>query len=187
MLTTTEAAILGLLALGGERSGYDLHRGAQASVGYMWAPAKSRIYKVLPTLVERGLAVRREVEQQSRPDKHLYAITPDGERMLREWLEDEPTAEAERNPFLLKVFFGELFDQERLLAQIRERRMEAVELRTRLDEIDKHGRNLAHDFYPRLTRRYGTAWAEAVIRWADEAERELNASSDRVSRETDPA
>ena len=165
MLTTTEAAILGLLALGGERSGYDLHRGAQASVGYMWAPAKSRIYKVLPTLVERGLAVRREVEQQSRPDKHLYAITPDGERMLREWLEDEPTAEAERNPFLLKVFFGELFDQERLLAQIR----------------------LAHDFYPRLTRRYGTAWAEAVIRWADEAERELNASSDRVSRETDPA
>jgi DNA-binding PadR family transcriptional regulator len=41
-LTTTEYAILGLLA-GGESSGYDLARTADRTIVYMWSPSRSQI------------------------------------------------------------------------------------------------------------------------------------------------
>ena len=54
-LTTTEAAVLGLLSHS-PKSGYDLKKAVQSSVGYFWAPAKSQIYALLPKLVESGYA-----------------------------------------------------------------------------------------------------------------------------------
>ena len=46
-LTTTEAVALGVLAEG-ERSGYDLLKRVEASVGHIWSPAKSQLYAILP-------------------------------------------------------------------------------------------------------------------------------------------
>ena len=86
-LSTTEHAVLGLLAFG-ESSGYDLARYAERSIDYMWAPSRSQIYKVLPRLVDRGLAESREVAQRGRPDKALFRITPAGLSTLRSWVED---------------------------------------------------------------------------------------------------
>jgi hypothetical protein len=62
---------------------------------------------------------------------------------------------------------------------VRERREEAERLKAELNAIDEEPRDRAHDFYPRLTRRYGHLYADAVIRWAIEAERELTAESKR--------
>ena len=42
-LTTTEAAVLALLAIEGEQSGYDLLKQASRSIGQVWAPAKSQL------------------------------------------------------------------------------------------------------------------------------------------------
>ena len=43
-LTTTEAAVLALLALEGENSGYDLLKYARQAIGYIWSPARSQLY-----------------------------------------------------------------------------------------------------------------------------------------------
>ena len=67
-LTTTEAVALGVLAEG-ERSGYDLLKRVEASVGHIWSPAKSQLYAILPRLVDAGAARRRTVGQETRPDK----------------------------------------------------------------------------------------------------------------------
>ena len=40
-LTTTEAAVLALLAIEGERSGYDLLKGVTHAIGHIWSPARS--------------------------------------------------------------------------------------------------------------------------------------------------
>ncbi len=81
-LTTTEASILAVLALDGERSGYDLLRRMSTAIGYVWAPAKSQLYAVLPRLARDGLAQQRTVAQTTRPDKQLYRITDDGRAAL---------------------------------------------------------------------------------------------------------
>ena len=81
-ISVTEAALLGLLTRG-EMSGYDLQRRAEQGGGFFWAPAKSRIYAVLPQLVERGFATSRAVVQEHRPTKQLYTITPEGRSVLQ--------------------------------------------------------------------------------------------------------
>jgi hypothetical protein len=71
-LTPTEAALLALLAFG-EKSGYDLARTFDRSIGLMWAPARGHIYAILPRLVEHGWATSREVVQAKRPNSRSTA------------------------------------------------------------------------------------------------------------------
>src|SRR5215472_1968218 len=86
-LTTTEAAVLALLAIEGERSGYDLLKLVEKAIAHVWSPARSGLYAVLPRLQRGGLARRRVVSQARRPDKQLYAVTQAGRRALEAWLE----------------------------------------------------------------------------------------------------
>ena len=53
-LTATEGAALGLLAMEGERTGYDLLKLVRRSIAHVWAPAKSQLYAVLPRLDREG-------------------------------------------------------------------------------------------------------------------------------------
>src|SRR4051795_10940751 len=114
LISATDAALLGLLTQGGELSGYDLQRRAESSGGFFWAPAKSRIYAVLPQLVENGYATSREVVQSGRPNKQLYKVTKSGRAVVRPWLEEPPVFEPERAPLLLKLYFGDLLSPETL-------------------------------------------------------------------------
>src|SRR5438552_13679769 len=134
-ISSTEAAILGLLRLG-ERSGYDLSKMVQGSVGYFWSPAQSQIYALLPRLAEAGLASRRGVRQTGRPDKQLYRITRRGEAELDAWLTDPETERAAvKNPFLLKLFLGEFMSPEAVVAHIRKARDEAAAELAELEQI----------------------------------------------------
>jgi DNA-binding PadR family transcriptional regulator len=171
--------VLGLLA-SGEQSGYDLKKRADSSVGYFWAPTKSRIYAILPRLVEAGLARRRDVRQQGRPDKQLYRLTADGRRALVAWITDHPLQPGhDSNLLLLKLFFGELAGPEPLAEQVRAHRQAVERFRAELQAIDAEPpRADRNDMYPRLTRMYGLAWADFVIAWARAAERELAAAAE---------
>lgn len=171
-ITTTEAALLGLLTRG-TRSGYDLQKAVQASVGYFWSPARSQMYAVLPRLVETGLATRRSITQRDRPNKHVYRISAAGRRALKAWLE-APVADPGpgRDELLLKVFFGGLAEPEAVAGHIRARRGEAERLKAELEDIDARV-GPGGDVHAAVTRSYGIAWARAVIGWAKAAEREL--------------
>ena len=171
-LTATEAALLGVLALEGPLSGYDVRTAVDNGVGYFWGPAKTQIYAVLPRLVEAGLATREQVEQADRPDKHVYEVTQAGREAVTAWLED-PAADGDRSTFLLRVFLGRLASAEALLRNIRAKRGEAEELRADLEQREARADGSPKDFHAALTRKYGLAYARALIEWADEVEREL--------------
>jgi PadR family transcriptional regulator, regulatory protein AphA len=169
-LTATECAVLGLLTKG-ERSGYDLAKKAERSVGYVWAPARSQIYAVLPRLVRQGLATSRKIRQSARPDKQVYRITTSGSAALRDWLETSPDSEA---TFLLRVFFGDLMSREALVSLIERRRNEARSELTEFRAIEERIKDEPTDFHPYLTLRWGFAHHRALIRWTDEILRELD-------------
>jgi PadR family transcriptional regulator AphA len=178
-LTATECAVLGLLARG-PKSGYDLKKAVERSVGYFWAPAKSQIYAVLPSLVEAGYAKSRKVAQVRRPDKQVYRITAQGRAALKRWIDETPAAPTpDRNPLLLKIFLGEHASAEVLLEQVRARRAEMERLKDELDAIDEQACGGSHDFFPQLTRMYGRRYAEAIIGWADDVERKLGQRRER--------
>jgi DNA-binding PadR family transcriptional regulator len=165
VLTTTEAVILGLLSER-ERSGYDLLKRAESSVGHMWTPAKSQLYAVLPRLVDAGLASRRIVRQSGRPDKQIYRPTGAGRAAVRDWLEHAPPKSWDE--LLLKVFFAELGSREALLRQ--------------LDEYAAVQRAFLADYEAitpatpsgALTLEYGLELMPARLRWIERAKRELS-------------
>jgi len=177
-LTTTEYAILGLLA-GGESSGYDLARAADRTIVYMWAPSRSQIYKVLPRLVAWGLATSREVEQRGRPDKAVYRITRGGKATLRAWLEDD-AEDPERGGdlFLLKLFLAGAAPPGAALRQLEAYR---GRLERRLGIFEEMARALPHDepVYGRVALAHGLAQVRATLAWADEARRELERDARR--------
>jgi PadR family transcriptional regulator AphA len=166
-LSTTEGAVLGLLAAG-ERSGYELSRLAENTVAFLWTPSRSQIYKVLPRLVAARLATVRGVEQRRRPDKALYRITPVGLEALRTWLEDvedEPVGGGV--VFALKLFLCEFASPATALAQLDAYR---AYLERRLKAYEELETRAAHppSTYPEHVLQHGLRRVRATLAWIDE-------------------
>lgn len=179
-LTTTENALLGMLARYGEHSGYELLKLAEAGIGHLWSPAKSHVYDVLPRLERGGYARRRVVEQTEKPDKHLWRITAGGRAALRDWIDtvDEGSLE-NRGVLLLKLFFGDHGDPERLVKHLERFRDQAREKLAVLGQIEADSPPSPEDELPLMTLRQGLIGTQAQLRWAEEVLPELRARADR--------
>jgi DNA-binding PadR family transcriptional regulator len=166
-VTTTEAAVLALLALEGELSGYDLHRRVSRSIGHVWAPAKSRLYAVLPRLAADALAHGRQVRQSGRPDKQLYAISDAGRAAVQAWLETvEPGATADT--VHLKVFLGGLTTHDVLRRHL-EQHLEDLRRRLgELEELEHSNTGRGNDRYHRYLIELGLRSTRGSIDWAEE-------------------
>ena len=164
-LTTTEAAVLSVLALDGERSGYDLLKRMTSAFGHVWAPAKSQLYAVLPRLARDGLATQRTVVQVSRPDKQLYAITQDGRAALDAWLGHvDPAA---TDAFFLKLFVGGLTSNDVLVEHVEAFRAAARARLEELSAIEPTNERTGNDAYHYFLLRLGIERAEQSVAWAE--------------------
>jgi PadR family transcriptional regulator, regulatory protein AphA len=169
--TRTELAVLGLLAWGGESSGYELHKRAARSVGFIWAPARSQLYAVLKRLAADGLVRGRRVKQSDRPDKRLFSLTEAGRETLAAWLgRVEPIEPEDRDGVLLKVFFGAHGDGEAGRRQLLDWRGRVDERLATYREIERgfDGESGADAAARLQTLRLGIALMRASLAWADE-------------------
>jgi DNA-binding PadR family transcriptional regulator len=169
-LTTTEAAVLALLAVEGERSGYDLHKLVGRAIGYVWAPAKSQLYAVLGRLVADGEARRRVVRQEARPDKQLYRLTKKGRASLDAWLRAEPDS---HETFHLKLFVGGLLPRDVLLEHVEWFRADVARRLEELREIEPRNSRRGHDYFHYFELRRGIEHYEHLLRWAHWVRSEL--------------
>ncbi len=79
-------AVLALLEEG-DSYGHALRAQFQQIVGPQWGDLNiGHLYQVLERLVRDGLVSKREVEQESRPDKVVYRISRAGRTELQQWL-----------------------------------------------------------------------------------------------------
>jgi DNA-binding PadR family transcriptional regulator len=164
--------VLGLVAHR-ESSGYDLAQAAKRGIGYIWAPSRSQIYKVLRKLEARGLVAQRTVGQRGRPDKVVYRITEPGRTALVAWVEeveDEPSGGP--SVFLLKFLFAWAAPPAAAFAQ--------------LDAYERHLRRTVAHFEARVQQRpaddpphslaalsHGIARGKTTLRWIEETRRSL--------------
>jgi DNA-binding PadR family transcriptional regulator len=183
-ITTTEGAVLGLLASAGERSGYELAKLAEGGIAYLWTPSRSQIYKVLPRLVAAGFARMREVAQDRRPDKALYELTPEGLSALRGWLEDvEDEPAGGRVVFAVKLFLCDFASPATALAHLAayrrylERRLESFE---RLEAPAAASPRR----YPKYVLEHGLTRVRATLAWINETTAAIESGVDRPDPET---
>jgi DNA-binding PadR family transcriptional regulator len=180
-LTTTEGAVLGLVAFG-EASGYDLARLAASSVAHIWTPSQSQIYKTLPRLAARGLVRTREVEQRGRPDKAVYRITHEGKVVLRRWLDEvELEPPSGRVVFPLKLFFCDFASPGTARAQLAAYRS-YLALRLERYEALRGGDRLFDSDLPGLVLQHGIVRVSATLDWVDQAAAALEATTNRRRR-----
>ncbi|HLM37415.1 MAG TPA: PadR family transcriptional regulator [Gaiellaceae bacterium] len=179
-LTTTEYGVLGLLAFG-ESSGYDLARAAARSIGYMWAPSRSQIYKVLPRLVAAGYAEGREVEQHGRPDKAIYRITPAGMAALRLWVEN--VEEASPGIFVMKLFFAWTASPQAAQEQLALYRSQVERHLAAFEEMERTLSSRDEPVHSRVALRHGILRARATLEWAKQADAMLESAAEGWSPE----
>jgi DNA-binding PadR family transcriptional regulator len=181
-LTTTEGAVLGLVAFG-EASGYDLARLAADSVAHIWTPSQSQIYKTLPALRARGMVRTREVEQRRRPDKAVYTITRKGRTALRRWLdelEDEPANG--RVVFPLKLFFCDFGSAGTAQAQLDAYRRFLTRRLERYEAL-LDGPRRFESHLPGHVLQHGIRRASATLAWIDETAAALEAHGTRRAKQ----
>ncbi len=98
-------AILGFLSMR-PLSGYDIKRQFNESVRHFWSADQAAIYRTLADLETNALVAHERVEQQTRPDRKVYHITPAGVTSFDAWLTLPAPPVVRREPLLLKLFFA---------------------------------------------------------------------------------
>ncbi|HWE84581.1 MAG TPA: PadR family transcriptional regulator [Terracidiphilus sp.] len=188
-LSRTSYVVLGMLAVGGDRSGYDIRKAIESSVGYFWGESYGQIYPALKQLAAKKLIkpgsdsgkplsraknLRRD---GGRKRRQTWRITAAGRSILRDWLAAPFQNDPPRNEFLLKLFFGAEANPEVSVAHIRELEQRNLQALRAMEQIEAIAPtvNAAEPGlkYWMLTLRLGMAITRAALEWGRQALAEL--------------
>jgi DNA-binding PadR family transcriptional regulator len=92
----------------GDKTGYEIKGCFEDAFNHFFGAGFGSIYPALAELSRRGLVTARSVEQEGRPDKKIYSITPAGERVLRDELMSTLPRHKVRSEFLVLMYFAHL-------------------------------------------------------------------------------
>jgi DNA-binding PadR family transcriptional regulator len=104
------------------KSGYDLAKSFDGSVGFFWEATHQQIYRELSKLEEEGAIAAQPVAQEGRPAKKLYSLTEKGLQQLKVWLLRPCKPSPAKEELLLKVFAGYLVEPDAIAKEIKRHR-----------------------------------------------------------------
>jgi PadR family transcriptional regulator, regulatory protein AphA len=118
-LGPTSYVVLGIIAVRGPSTPYELKRFVEVTLGHFWSFPHSQLYAEPARLAEAGLLTEEREEGGRR--RRTYAITPAGREAVQAWVgEPSPGTPELRDLGLLKLFFSELADDEVFHALVQE-------------------------------------------------------------------
>jgi DNA-binding PadR family transcriptional regulator len=161
LINETAASMLGFLTLG-PMTGWDLNELARMSVGNFWNVTRSQVYRELKALEEADLVRGEDVGERS---KRRYEITATGRRAFADWLRTPAGPAVTRDPFLVRVFFGDALQPDEFDALVSDARQRKVALLERYRSVLADAESLSP--FAAATARYGIAVEEAILAWFD--------------------
>lgn len=178
-MSISYAIMAGLL--NSPKTGYELTKGFQGSIGFFWNATHQQIYRELERIHELGWATVDIEPQAGKPDRKVYSLTRIGREELRRWIETPTDAGAPRDPLLVKLFVGHIADPQKIIADL-ERKQEIHEKNLKqYQEIEsehfnkkKMPLNMRFEYY---TLRHGILYEEGWLLWCKEVLRDLRAHS----------
>jgi len=91
-----------------EASGYEIHKAfEEGPFAHIHSAGFGSIYPALNALLSDGLVEARDVEQDKRPDKRLYAITDRGLAAFRDSLLRRPAPDKVRSDTFFMLYFAQ--------------------------------------------------------------------------------
>jgi DNA-binding PadR family transcriptional regulator len=169
MVNQTGYAILGILAIHPNQSGYEIRKTVQQTVGFFWGESYGQIYPTLKLLLAEGLITA----SGARAKGQEYSIAPAGQKLLQEWLAVPYRESPQRDEFLLKIFFGAEAAHGVSAAQIRRfqerNRKLLAELLALREGAQKHGSQFPGFPFWMLTLQYGLDQLNSALQWSEHA------------------
>lgn len=166
-------AVLAAL-LDGAASGYDLAKAFDASVANFWMCTPQQLYRELDRMEADGLIAARTVEQERRPNKRLFSLTPKGREELTRFTAEPHKPTAIRDELLVAVMAADSGDTEAVKASIRERKQWAEAKITRYERLraklldgrtEEDFLTTAERVGPYLTLLRGLSFERDNVRW----------------------
>src|SRR6476619_4079990 len=133
-LSPTAYVILGMLSFG-PKSGYEIKGLVDKSTRFFWAASYGQIYPELKRLSEAGLVEGVDAPRGERK-RTVYAITTEGEAVLKAWLREPPETVEMREEGLLKLFFSGVLPPEEAAATLQAMRAHRVDVAARLRSME---------------------------------------------------
>jgi PadR family transcriptional regulator, regulatory protein AphA len=169
-LTATSYAVLGIVALRGPSTPYQIKRALGRLGTHFWSVPHTQCYTETQRLAAVGL-LSVDCEAQGRR-RRSYGLTEAGQRLLRDWLAEPTTASMEiRDMAELKLLCGEFGRPEDVVALARQ---QVASYRQRLASLDEVEQRFADrsDLVLRMapTRLGRRVYQVAVDFWQDIAE-----------------
>jgi PadR family transcriptional regulator, regulatory protein AphA len=107
-----EFPLLGVLCLG-PAHGYDLCTELRQRLGEIWILHTSHIYALLAGLEKDGFVFHERIDQENRPAKKVFRITPEGRTLFWTWMTSPVTNVRDiRMEFFAKLYFARLESHE---------------------------------------------------------------------------
>ena len=161
-LTPTGHLVLGMLAMFGPMTSYQLEQRVAATVGSFWLFPHSQLYAEPRKLADAGL-LQETIERGGRR-RRTYRITDAGLAALDVWFSEPESGRTEaRDPGLLKLFFADLAGPEAVQhlaeSQARTHRARERELGQRREQLaGRAGRHTLATL--ELSARHAATFAE---------------------------
>ncbi|MEV5952351.1 PadR family transcriptional regulator [Streptomyces sp. NPDC051987] len=181
--------------LAGEASGYDLAKGFDATVANFWTATPQQLYRELERMQAEGLVTARVVEQERRPTKRLFSLTPAGRAAVRAYTAQPPARPSVvRDELLVKVQCADAGDLDAVRAAVAERMEWATAKLARYERIRQRllaGRSEEAYFAeaervgPYLTLLRGMSFERENLQWGDLVLRRLQQRAAARSQQGD--
>jgi DNA-binding PadR family transcriptional regulator len=155
------------------KSGYDLAKQFDGSVGFFWQATHQQIYRELTKLEQRGEIVAEVIAQAGKPDKKIFSVTELGLAQLKTWILTTSDVAPSKDEFLIKIYAGYLVPQTAVVQKIQHHRQLHTQQLATYKAIEKHffARPEQCDRKARfayLTLRCGIHFEQGWIDWCDE-------------------
>lgn len=170
-------AIMGLLSYR-PMTGYNLKEVFDNSVNHFWHAHLSQIYRELARMEEQGLVVSQIRQQEGKPDRKVYSLTPAGEEKFLAWLQNFPPRLALRynDEFLLRIYFAGRMPVREVLYQLiryqKEVQAKLENFMALIAVVENYSRyvNRPQDkLYWLMTLELGIELMQTNLRWAGRA------------------
>ena len=156
------------------KSGYDLAKQFDGTVGFFWQATHQQIYRELTKLEQQSLILAEAIAQERRPDKKIFSVNDLGLSHLKTWLLQSSDVEIVKDEFLLKIYAGYLIPEEAIAQKIQEHRHLHQQQLEIYQAIERNFFSSPQDCaiesrFAYLTLRRGINFEEGWIEWCDES------------------
>ena len=155
------------------KSGYDLAKQFDGSVGFFWQATHQQIYRELTKLEQQNWISAEAIAQEGRPDKKIFSVSDAGLVYLKTWLLQSSEVAILKDEFLLKIYAGYLIPEDAIAQKIKHHRQLHQQQLETYQAIEHNFFSSPQDCpkesrFAYLTLRRGINFEQGWIDWCDE-------------------